>query len=200
MVKKYGVLLSLITILLMMPAGVFAGNQKEILMVIAAKDFKDNELFEPKTIFEIYGAKVTVASTTTDIAVGMDGFNFKPDLKITDVIAKNYDAIVISGGTGAQALFDDPDLRQLVLEFNKRGKTVAAMCISPVILGNAGLLKGKNATIFPWDAMVDKLKETGAIYTDQEVVVSGNIITGRDPDAAKAFGLAISKALGIKSK
>ena len=77
---------------------------------------------------------------------------------------------------------------------------MAAMCISPVILGNAGLLKGKNATIFPWDAMVDKLKETGAIYTDQEVVVSGNIITGRDPDAAKAFGLAISKALGSNPK
>ena len=101
MIKKCGALLLIITILLMMAGGVFAGDQKEILMVIAAKDFKDNELFEPKTIFEIYGAKVTVASTTTDIAVGMDGFKFKPDLKITDAIAKNYDAIVISGGNGA---------------------------------------------------------------------------------------------------
>jgi protease I len=200
MFKKLGIVMIIMGVVLAMTVGCFAAakKQKQILMVIAPKEFKDNELFEPKTIFEIFGAKVTVASTTIDTVVGMDGYKFKPELNLADVKIEDYDAIVISGGNGAQELFDNQDLHKMAREFYNQKKLVAAMCISPAILAKAGLLKGIKATTYPWDVPVNILKDNGAIYVDQVVCVSGNIITGRDPNAAKEFGLAISKALGIR--
>lgn len=202
MSKKFGLILMAMGVFFTVTLGFShaakVNNQKEILMVIAPKEFKDNEVFEPKTIFEIYGAKVTVASTTKEEAVGMDGYKTKPDINLSEVKIENYDAIVISGGNGAQVLFDNTDLHKIVQDFYKQNKLVAAICISPAILAKAGLLNGKKATTYPWDLPVNILKENGAIYVDQPVCISGNIITGRDPNSAKDFALAVSKALGIK--
>jgi len=176
--------------------------QKKVLMVIATKDFEDVELFEPKTILELNGAKVTIASTTTKIAVGLKGAKVTPDIKISDVKAKDYDAIVVVGGTGViGTLWEDKPLRMVLQEANKLNKIVGAICAAPPTLAKAGLLKGKNATMFPWDGGIKELTKNGAAnYVNEETVVSGNIITGRNPEASKAFGLRISEELGIKEK
>ena len=175
--------------------------QKKVLMVIAPKDFEDVELFEPKTILELNGAKVTVASTTTDMALGSRGAKVKPDIKISDAKAADYDAIVISGGTGViGTLWDDKPLRTLLKEADKQNKIISAICAAPPALAKAGLLNGKNATMFPWDGGIKELTKYGAHYVNEETVVSENIITGRNPEASKAFGLRISEQLGIKEK
>jgi len=79
-----------------------------------------------------------------------------------------------------------------------QNKVLASICISPVILAKAGVLKGKKATV--WSSPMDRgpvkiLQNNGAIYEDKPVVVDGKIITGNGPGAAEEFGQAIIEVL-----
>jgi len=66
---------------------------------------------------------------------------------------------------------------------------VAAICIAPVILANAGLLKKKNATVFKSE--IAAIEAKGAVYSGSGVTVDGNLITASGPDQAKQFGKEI---------
>ncbi len=172
--------------------------EKKVLMIIAQKDFEDVELFDPKTILEVNGAKITVASTTTDTATGSNGSRVTPDIKISAAKASDFDAIVVVGGTGViGSLWEDTSLRKLLQDANKNNKVIAAICAAPPVLSKAGLLKNKKATMFPWDDGIKELTKYGAKYVNEEVVVSGNIVTGRNPDASQAFGLKLCEVLKI---
>ena len=173
--------------------------QKKVLMVIAPKDFEDCEVIEPMAILQANGAKVTIASTTTDIAIGANGYKITPDIKISDAKADDFDAIVIPGGVGVISnLWDNKELHTLILQFNSQNKIVASMCAAPPTLAKAGILKDKKVTMFPFDDGIKELTSRGAIYVNEETVTDGNIVTGKNPPASKAFGLAICNALGIR--
>ena len=77
-------------------------ESKKILIVIAQEQFRDEECFVPKKIFEAAGVKVTVAAEATKTAKGMLGGTIKPDIKISDARVDDYDAIVITGGSGSR--------------------------------------------------------------------------------------------------
>lgn len=164
-------------------------EDKKILMVIAPQNFRDEEFSEPKKVFEGEGFSVVVASTTTSTATGMFGTKVTPDINTSQVDMKEFDALVIVGGSGSkQYLWDDKGLRNLIIEASRENKVVGAICLSPAALARAGVLEGKSATVFPSGDAIEELKRNGAIYVDKEIVVSGNIITGCGPEAAKAFG------------
>ena len=175
------------------PAATVTMTGKSILMVIAPKDFQDTEFAKPKEIFEARGIKVTVASSTTKTALGMNGMKVKPDAAISDVRASDYDAVVFIGGDGAVVYENDPQALALANEAHKNDKVIAAICISPMILAKAGLLEGKKATVSPYGASA--LKKAGATYTGKNVEVDGKIITGKGPAASEEFGKAIVGAL-----
>jgi len=169
---------------------------KKILMVIAQQDFRDEELFKPKEVFEGAGASVFVAAPRNETATGMLGGEVQPDFAISDVNASEFDAVVVVGGSGSpKYLWDDTQLRNLVKDAYAGGKVVAAICLSPVVLARAGILKGKSATVFPSSDAVAELKKGGAIYKDESVVIAGRIVTGRDPASAEAFANAIVSLL-----
>lgn len=173
---------------------------KNVIMVVAPKDFEDVEFYAPKTLLEVNGANVTVASTVST-ALGLNGTTYNTDIMISNAKATDYDAIVIVGGTGViSSLWDDKDLRNLIKEADKEKKTIAAICAAPPILARAGLLKNKKATMFPWSDGIKELTQNGANYVDEEVVVSGNIVTGRNPDASVAFGVKLCEELKILGK
>jgi PfpI family intracellular protease len=176
-----------------------SSTQKKVLMVIAPKDFEDCEVFEPMAILKANGAKVTIASTTTDPAIGLNGLKITPDIKISNAKTADYDAIVLPGGTGViSSLWDNEELRTLLQQFNSQNKIVAAMCAAPPTLAKAGILKGKTVTMFPWEDGIKELTTRGAIYVNEETVTDGNIVTGKNPAASKSFGLAICDALKIR--
>lgn len=169
---------------------------KRILLVIAQEHFRDEECFIPKQLFEAAGAKVTVAAEFTETAKGMLGGSIKPDIRISEAKIDDYDAIVISGGAGSKKyLWDNRKLNELVKEAYAQKKVVSAICISPVVLARAGILKGKESTVFKSPDTLKELKEHGAVYLDRDVVVSGRVVTGREPDSAEAFGKAVLDAL-----
>jgi len=176
------------------PAGELAG--KKVLLVIAPRDFRDEEFFTPRRIFEEKGAQVTVASSTKETATGTLGGAVKPNAVFSEVDAADYDAVVIAGGAGSKEyLWDDRDLRGIVRDVYDRGKVVAAICLSPVVLARAGCLDGKEATVFPDSEAVRELKSAGVRYVDEGVVVSGSVVTARDPQSAEVFAQAVAELL-----
>jgi protease I len=164
----------------------------KVLMIIAPTDFKDEEYFTPKKILEENGYAVETASTVNQ-PTSVAGQTVRADVLLNDVQVGNYEAVVFVGGLGAQVYVDDLAAQNLAKSFYKAGKVVAAICIAPAILAKAGLLQGKQATVFPSAKGI--LKENGANYTGDAVIVAGKIITGRDPAAAQEFGKKVVEVL-----
>lgn len=161
-------------------------------MVIAPADFRDEEYFETRKILEDAGNKVTVANSTGQPSKSMFGKLVKPDKSFYDVNAKDFDAIIFVGGSGTSVYFNNQQALNLAKEFNKSGKIVAAICIAPSILANAGILDDKKATSFPSER--DNINAVGT-YTGKIIETDGKIITGSGPEAAKEFGKKIAEAL-----
>lgn len=178
------------------PSSVDKLAEKKVLLVIAPKDFRDEEFFVPRRIFEEKGAVVTVASNKKGTATGMLGGTVEPDAVFSEVSPAECDAVVIAGGTGSKVyLWDDKELRRIVQEAYGQGKIVAAICLSPVVLARAGCLKGKEATVFPDPAAVRELKAAGVKYVDRDVVTAGSIVTARDPRGAEEFARTVARLL-----
>jgi protease I len=164
---------------------------KKVVMIIASSDFRDEEYQEPRALLEKAGYSITVASSSVAEAKGMFGLTVKPDILISKVNVDQYDAIVFVGGSGAEKYFDDPEAHRIAKEAVAKGKVLAAICIAPNILANAGLLKNKNATCF----YPKNIKDKGAKYVSKPVVQDGKIVTGSGPQASVEFGTTIVKLL-----
>lgn len=166
---------------------------KKVLMVIASRDFRDEEYLKPREILEAQGVKITVASSTLEVATGMLGGKVKPDILLAEAKAEDFKAIIFIGGSGAKEYWQDKKAHSLIHQALKMKKIVAAICIAPVTLAEAGVLSKKQATVWPSEAR--HLKGKGAVYTGALVERDGNIITASGPKAAREFGQTILKAL-----
>ena len=170
---------------------------KKIAMLIAFHGFRDEEYFEPKAILEAAGYKITTASTQKGIAVGKLGAKANTDCLISDIKAEDYDAITLVGGPGALPELDNAEIHNLFIGAAKAGKLIGAICISPMILAHAGLLKDKKATVWTdaENSNIPDFEACGAKYTEKNTETDGKIITANGPAAAKAYAEALIKAL-----
>ena len=168
---------------------------KTVVMIIAPQKFRDEELFDTKKVLEDAGATVKVASTSLDEATGMLGGTVTPDILVKDVKVADFDAVLFIGGSGASVYWDDATAHAIAKDTVKANKILGAICIAPVTLAKAGVLKDKNATV--WKSEKQKLEDAGATYTGAAVEVDGKIITANGPKAAKQFGRAIANALAV---
>ncbi len=171
------------------------GNTK-VQLVAAQEGFRDEELFVPEDVFSDAGAFVDIASNDTRTAHGMLGGEVDPDIAIFKIDVDSIDALVIAGGKGSpQYLWSNPDLLDKVREAYAKGKIVGAICMSGVVLAQAGILKGKHATVYPDPVALHELKHHEVVYEDVGVVVDGNVVTASGPDYAKPFAEAILELL-----
>ena len=169
-------------------------ESKSVLMIVASQNFRDEEFAEPKSILEKAGVRVAVASSSTAEAVGMLGkVRVRADLTLGEVDATGYDAVIFVGGTGSDEYWDDPIAHTIARTAYENEKLVCAICIAPVTLANAGLLKGKRATAFP--SVGANLRIAGCQYTAKPVERDGTLITADGPGSAGEFGRAICDAL-----
>jgi protease I len=168
-------------------------KDKKIVMIIAKNDFRDEEYKQPRAIFEKNGIKVTVASSTLDISTGMLGVKVKPDILYKDIKVEDYDALIFVGGIGAKEYWDDTQAHQIAKNFVSKGKVLGAICIAPVTIARAGILKGKKSTVFSSEKA--NIQKNGANYTGKSVEKDGKIITADGPSSATEFGEAILNAL-----
>ncbi|MCK9578135.1 DJ-1/PfpI family protein [bacterium] len=171
---------------------------KKIALVIANKDFRDEEFFITKKVLEENGIHTVVFSNEVGRAIGKFGGEYNVEKYISDINEDDFEGIVFIGGSGAIERLDNNTSYGIIKSFFSAEKIIAAICISPVILARAKVLMLKKATV--WSSNMDKgaisiLKENGAEYIDEPVVVDKNIVTGQNFEASRRFGEIIAALL-----
>ncbi len=170
-------------------AGPLSG--KKVALVIAPRNFQDREYDAVKKALDAAGASVTVASSQKGAARGMDGAEVLVTRLLKEVKASDFDAVVFIGGPGVIVLWGDSAAQALARDAAAKKKPLGAICLAPVILARAGVLKGKACTVWPDAKAVGELKKNGGRYADKPVVTDGLVVTGNGPDAAPAFAQAL---------
>jgi len=163
------------------------------LLVVAPRDFRDEELFDTKAELEHAGHTCVIASHTIGRCTGIRGRTTRAEIAIDEVDVGDYDAVVFVGGPGARVFFSDAAATTLARAAYDAGKVVGAICIAPVILALAGVLHERRATAFPSD--IAELRYGGARYAGPGVTSDGKVITASGPEHAVAFGKALVRAL-----
>ena len=166
-----------------------------ILMIIAPENFRDEELFHTKEELEKAGNKITIASKKLGKCNGTLGGTAEATISIDKVSEKDYDAVVYVGGAGAQVYFLDKSAQKIAKDFFNAGKIVAAICIAPAILANAGVLKGKRATCYPSEQEI--LEDNDCRYTGKSVEFDDKIVTANGPASARLFGKKLAEMLKV---
>ncbi|NLY81665.1 MAG: DJ-1/PfpI family protein [Clostridiales bacterium] len=133
-----------------------------------------------------------ISITQDKTVTGAHGIKVIADQLITESDYIGCEAIVLPGGMpGTLNLADSELLISYIQEFNESGRLLAAICAAPMVFAEAGILKGKRATIFP--GMEAHLIDSD--YVDEKVVIDGNIITSKGPGTAMSFALEILRVL-----
>ncbi len=164
-----------------------------VLMVIPPERFRDEELFEPRKALEQAGHAVVVASEKKGRCAGSRGGSAVSEKLLAEVDPADFDGVVFVGGGGSKLLFRNDCALSIAREMHKAGKIVAAICLAPVILANAGVLRGRHATVAGTEAKA--IEARGAIYTGPGVTVDGNVVTANAPKASVAFGQRVCELL-----
>ncbi|MDD2913436.1 MAG: DJ-1/PfpI family protein [Candidatus Pacebacteria bacterium] len=171
---------------------------KRIALIVAFKDFRDEEYFIPKEIFKKEKIQVKTFSDFLGKAIGKFGGEAKVDDLIDNLNVDDFDGVVFIGGPGAEKYVENERCLEIAREAEKKEKVLGAICIAPLILSSSGVLENRKATV--WSSQMDKsaikeLKNSGAIYFEKSVAIDGKIVTGSMPEASELFAREIIKIL-----
>jgi len=169
---------------------------KKAVLIIASRNFRDEELFETQQELEKANIDTVIASTKTGVIRGMLRGKTEAAMLVNSIVVDDYDAIIFIGGSGAREYFENSVVLNIARQAAKKGKVLAAICIAPSVLANAGVLNGVKATCLSTEKF--KLKKGGAQYTAADVEQDGLIITANGPRVARQFGKTIADALSGK--
>jgi protease I len=158
--------------------------------VLVANGFEQVELAEPRRALEAAGATVDVVSPERDTVRGWDhtdwGDRVAVDQPLDQARADEYDALLLPGGVmNPDRLRMNPKAVQLVRQFFDDGKPIAVICHGPWTLVEADVVRGVRMTSYP--SVKTDLRNAGADWVDQEVVVDRGIVSSRKPDDLPAF-------------
>jgi protease I len=160
------------------------------VVILTEEGFEQVELTSPKKALEEAGATVHVVSPKSGKIKAWDktdwGIEIDVDRKLSDVSPDDYDALVLPGGVlNPDKLRQNKEAVAFVSAFLDEGKRVAAICHGPQILIETGMIGGRNLTSYP--SLQTDLKNAGAHWIDQEVVVDNGLVTSRTPADLDAF-------------
>ena len=164
--------------------------QNKKVAILATNAFEDSELTDPREAVEAAGATVQVIAPEAGTIDGKKGASVTVDLTTAEASAADFDALILPGGTGnADHIRMDEAAVTFVRELTQAGKPVGVICHGGWILTDADALKGVRVTSFP--SLKTDLKNAGAEWVDEEVVVDKRIISSRTPADLPAFNKAI---------
>lgn len=156
-------------------------------LILLADGFEDAEALSTRDVLRRADINIDIASiTNNDIVISSHGLKVISDLTIEKININKYDFLVLpGGGKGTKNLKASNKVSEIVLEFYKQNKLIAAICAAPGVLGRLGLLNNKKYTCFA------KSEDGPGINTKSEVEIDGNIITARSMFYSVPFALAI---------
>ncbi|MCW2682325.1 MAG: intracellular protease, PfpI family [Blastococcus sp.] len=162
--------------------------------VLATDGVEQVELDRPWQALEEAGAEPELVSLGGGTITAYNHID-KGDTKKVDAVVSTadpdaYGALVLPGGViNGDFVRADADAAAFVKAFFEAGKPVAAICHAPWVLIEAGVVKGRRMT--SWPSLQTDLRNAGADWVDEEVVIDGNLVTSRNPDDLDAFSAAI---------
>jgi protease I len=168
---------------------------KKVAFLVANEGIEQVELTEPRKAIEEAGAEIDLVAPESGEAQAFNHLDkadtFPVDKTVSAASADDYDGLVLPGGVAnPDNLRTEPEAVEFVKAFFKAGKPVAAICHAPWTLIEAGVVEGRKLTSFP--SLQTDLRNAGAQWVDEEVVVDSGLVTSRNPDDLPAF---ISKAI-----
>jgi protease I len=171
-----------------------ANKEKKIAMLIE-QDFEDVEVTDPLKAFTDAGIQVTVVGNKAgETYTGKHKkAQQKADTTPDKVNIREYDALYIPGGYAPDKMRLHQSMIDLVRQFADAGKLITALCHGSQMLISADIVRGRRMT--SWPSVAVDLKNAGAEWVDQPVVIDGNFITSRKPDDIPQFSKAVIEAL-----
>ncbi len=158
--------------------------------ILVADGFEQVEMTKPREALDEAGAQTKIVSPASGKVKGWEmtdwGDEFKVDIPLSSADANEFDALLLPGGVmNPDKLRRNKDALRFVKSFFDAGKPVAAICHGPWTLIDAGLVRGRKMTSY--ESIQMDLKNAGAMWTDEEVVVDQGLVTSRKPDDIPAF-------------
>lgn len=171
---------------------------KKVAFLVAAEGIEKAELVEPWAAVMDAGHRAVLLSPESGEVQLVDHLDKAGtqavDRRVGEALVGDYDALVLPGGVAnPDALRTDAAAVAFVREFAESGKAVAAICHAPWTLIEADVVRGKQLT--SWPSLQTDLRNAGASWVDEKVVVDGNLITSRNPGDIPAFISALLEAL-----
>ncbi len=162
--------------------------------ILVENGFEQSEMVEPRKALDEAGAKTTIVSPAEKEVRGWKmkewGDTFPVDLALDRAKPEDFDALLLPGGVmNPDRLRMNPRAVAFVKSFFDAGKPVAAICHGPWTIIEAGAAEGRR--IASWPSIKTDLRNAGAEWVDQEVVVDGNLVSSRKPDDIPAFNRAM---------
>ena len=177
-------------------------DQSNFTVAILATDgFEEQELTEPAKALGQAGAKVEIISLHSGQIQAFrhhdKSITIPVDKTIETANPADYDALMLPGGAlNADAMRANPRVLQFIRAMDQAGKPVAAICHAPWELASAGLVSGKTMTSY--HTIQDDLRNAGARWVDQEVVVDGRLVTSRQPSDLPAFNREMLRLFSLQ--
>lgn len=164
--------------------------------VLATDGFEEVELTEPAKALGEEGAKIDIISPHAGRIQAFKhhdkSITVPVDLTFEQASPASFDAILLPGGAlNADALRADPQAQQFIRTFASSGKPMAVICHAPWELISAGIARGRTMTSYR--TIQDDVRNAGANWVDQEVVVDGPLVTSRQPGDIPAFNREMVK-------
>ena len=164
--------------------------QGKKVAILVEDGFEQVELTSPKQALEEAGAQTQIISPKRDKVKGWEhtdwGDTIAVDVPIERANAADYDALLLPGGVmNPDNLRTNKQAVQFVRSFFEQQKPVASICHGPWVLAEADVIRGRKLTSYP--SIQTDLKNAGANWVDQEVVVDQGLVTSRNPDDLPAF-------------
>jgi protease I len=162
--------------------------------VLATDGVEQVELERPWQALEEAGAEPDLVSLEGGSITAFNHID-KGDTKTVDAVVSTADpdesaALVLPGGViNGDFVRADGDAVAFVKSFFEAGKPVAAICHAPWVLAEADVVRGRRMT--SWPSLQTDLRNAGAKWVDEEVVVDGNLVTSRKPDDLDALTAAM---------
>ena len=159
------------------------------LLTFVDDAYEDLELWYPKLRLEEAGYATRAAALELKIYRGKHGYPAKADLLLGDVRSCDYCGLLVPGGFMPDKLRREAKVLSITREFAEQGKLVAFICHGGWIPISARILKGRRATGSL--GIKDDLENAGAVWSNEPVVVDGNLISSRTPLDLAPFAKAM---------
>lgn len=172
--------------------------QGKRVAILVTDGFEQVELTGPRDALQQAGARTEIISAAAGKVTGWNhttpADEFTVDNTFDSIRIEDYDALLLPGGVvNSDNIRSDEMAQELVRDAARANRTIAVICHGSWLLISAGVVQGK--TITSWPSLTDDLKNAGANWVDQQVVVDGDLISSRKPDDIPAFSKAVIEAL-----